>query len=53
MNWASLPVPDVPEIKGLYVAGDWVEDEELLVDVSLASAERAASHILKRNQVLV
>ncbi|WP_221567877.1 NAD(P)/FAD-dependent oxidoreductase [Alkalihalobacillus sp. TS-13] len=50
---SAIPSPDVPEIKGLYVAGDWVGDEELLVDASLASAKRAASHILKRNQVLI
>ncbi|WP_261129732.1 NAD(P)/FAD-dependent oxidoreductase [Bacillus sp. Marseille-Q3570] len=53
INRSVVPGPDVSEIKGLYVAGDWVGDEELLVDASLASAKRAASHILKRNRVLI
>jgi hypothetical protein len=47
------PGPAVPEIKGLYIAGDWAGDEELLVDAAVASAKRAALHILKKERVLV
>jgi phytoene dehydrogenase-like protein len=37
-----LPGPTVPEIKGLYVAGDWASHGEMLVDASAASARRAS-----------
>lgn len=40
------PGPAVPEIKGLYIAGDWATHGESLVDGAAASAKRAASHIL-------
>ncbi|MDQ6420600.1 FAD-dependent oxidoreductase [Paenibacillus sp. LHD-117] len=40
------PGPDVPEIKGLYVAGDWASHGELLVDAATASARRAVEHLL-------
>jgi len=39
---AGRPGPAVPGIRGLFVAGDWVGDEGLLADASLASAARAA-----------
>ena len=42
------PGPDVPDVPGLYVAGDWVGAEGLLADASLASARAAASAILAR-----
>ena len=32
----------VPEVGGLFLAGDWVGSEGLLADASLASARRAA-----------
>ena len=38
------PGPAVPEIIGLYVAGEWAHGE-LLVDAT-ASAKRAVQHIL-------
>ncbi|WP_373229234.1 phytoene desaturase family protein [Cohnella sp.] len=38
--------PIVPEIQGLYVAGDWVSHGEMLADASAASARRAARHII-------
>jgi phytoene dehydrogenase-like protein len=38
--------PAVPEIQGLYVAGDWTGHGELLVDASLAGARRAAQAII-------
>jgi len=36
------PGPSVPEIAGLFVAGDWASHGELLVDAAAASARRAA-----------
>ncbi len=42
----SAPDPAVPEIKGLYVAGDWVGKEGRLADSSMASAKLAAQYIL-------
>lgn len=41
--------PAVPEIRGLYVAGDWTGRGELLADVALASAKRAANAILRED----
>ncbi|UUZ85379.1 FAD-dependent oxidoreductase [Paenibacillus sp. P26] len=43
----EAPGPAVPQIGGLYVAGDWAGHGELLVDASFASARRAALHILQ------
>lgn len=40
------PGPVVPEIHGLYVAGDWASHGEMLVDAAAASAGRAASQLL-------
>lgn len=42
------PGPAVPEIAGLYVAGDWASHGEQLVDAATASAKRAVQHILAR-----
>ncbi|WP_059174027.1 NAD(P)/FAD-dependent oxidoreductase [Bacillus sp. FJAT-27445] len=39
------PGPSVPEIEGLYVAGDWASHGELVVDASVASAKRAVSQL--------
>lgn len=39
------PGPQVVDVPGLFVAGDWVGEEGLLVDASLASARRAAELI--------
>ena len=36
------PGPQVVDVPGLFVVGDWVGEEGLLVDASLASARRAA-----------
>ncbi|MCR8643799.1 FAD-dependent oxidoreductase [Paenibacillus sp. N1-5-1-14] len=44
------PGPAVPEIKGLYVAGEWVTHGELLVDAATASARRAAEHIIAHDR---
>ncbi|SHE14786.1 Dehydrosqualene desaturase [Chlamydia abortus] len=46
VNRLENPGPAVPEIQGLYVAGDWVSHGELLVDAATASAKRAIQHIL-------
>jgi phytoene dehydrogenase-like protein len=45
------PGPEVKDIPGLYVVGDWVGKEGLLVDASLASARSAAEHILQARNV--
>jgi phytoene dehydrogenase-like protein len=39
------PDPQVVDVPGLFIAGDWVGEEGLLVDASLASARRAAELI--------
>jgi phytoene dehydrogenase-like protein len=45
------PEPDVKDIPGLLVIGDWVGKEGLLVDASLASARRAAEIIAANRMV--
>jgi phytoene dehydrogenase-like protein len=40
------PEPAVPDVPGLFVAGDWVGHEGLLADASLASARAAARAVL-------
>jgi phytoene dehydrogenase-like protein len=42
-----FPGPAVPEIAGLYVAGDWATHGENLADAAAASGRRAAKCILK------
>ena len=39
------PGPEVPDVPGLYVVGDWVGREGMLVDASLASAEQVSKTI--------
>lgn len=46
MRRQHLPGPAVPEISGLYVAGEWASHGELLVDAATASAKRAIQYIL-------
>ena len=41
----TRPGPQVPDVPGLFVAGDWVGKEGMLVDTSLASAHQAARMI--------
>lgn len=43
-----FPGPAVPEIRGLYVAGEWASHGELLVDAAAASGRRAAKAVLKK-----
>jgi len=40
------PGPAVPEIRGLYVAGDWASHGESLVDAAAASGRRAAQRLV-------
>jgi phytoene dehydrogenase-like protein len=46
LNGRVNPGPEVPEIRGLYVAGDWATHGELLADAAIASGKRAIEHIL-------
>jgi phytoene dehydrogenase-like protein len=39
------PGPEVTDVPGLFVVGDWVGEEGLLVDAALASAKQAAGMI--------
>lgn len=48
---AGRPGPAIPEIPGLYVAGDWVGADGLLADAALASAKEAAKMIIRRGHV--
>jgi phytoene dehydrogenase-like protein len=41
--------PAVSEVRGLYVAGDWVGPEGRLADAAMASAKHAAQEILHHN----
>ncbi|KZE68985.1 dehydrogenase [Fictibacillus phosphorivorans] len=41
--------PSVPEIPGLYIAGDGTGHGEMLVDAAFASAKRAAETIIQHN----
>ncbi len=43
---AGRPGPGVEHVKGLYVVGDWVGREGMLVDASLASAETVSRVLL-------
>ncbi len=44
---AGRPGPGVGHVRGLYVVGDWVGREGMLVDASLASAETVARELLR------
>lgn len=43
----QTPGPVVPEIRGLYVAGDWASHGEALVDAAAASGRRATQRVLR------
>lgn len=48
------PGVEVPGLDNVYVAGDWVGQEGMLVDASIASAHHAAQLVLRRrNEVIV
>jgi hypothetical protein len=40
---AGRPGPQVPGVENLFVVGDWVGHEGMLLDAALASASRADS----------
>ncbi|QRN97110.1 NAD(P)/FAD-dependent oxidoreductase [Archangium violaceum] len=44
---SGRPGPGVAHVRGLYVVGDWVGREGMLVDASLASAETVARELLR------
>ncbi len=52
-SFDARPVPNVPDVEGVWIAGDWVGPVGQLVDASFASAQAAAQGILnatpKRN----
>jgi phytoene dehydrogenase-like protein len=45
------PGPRVPDAPGVFVVGDWTSDEGMLLDASMASAERAAREITMQRTV--
>ncbi|PED05679.1 protoporphyrinogen/coproporphyrinogen oxidase [Bacillus pseudomycoides] len=45
------PGPTVPEMPGIYVAGDWAGHDELLADAAVSSGKRAALQILEQSKV--
>jgi phytoene dehydrogenase-like protein len=45
------PEPEIRDVQGLFVVGDWVGKEGLLVDASLASARQAAD-IIATHQIV-
>ncbi|HBZ09902.1 MAG TPA: dehydrogenase, partial [Bacillus bacterium] len=47
------PGPSIPEMKGLYIAGDWTGHEEVLADAAAASGKRAAREILKAKEMIL
>jgi phytoene dehydrogenase-like protein len=47
------PGPQVIDVPGLFVVGDWVGEEGLLVDASLASARRAAECVAASHSVRI
>jgi hypothetical protein len=50
---AGRPPVAVPDVRGLFVAGDWVGDEGQLADASAASAAKVAAEILRPVEVCV
>ncbi|GAB2558882.1 phytoene desaturase family protein [Gracilibacillus alcaliphilus] len=47
------PGPNIPEMKGIFIAGDWAGHEEVLADAAVASGKRAAREILKTNKLIL
>ncbi|KFN03642.1 FAD-dependent oxidoreductase [Bacillus clarus] len=46
------PGPAIPEMSGIYVAGDWAGHDELLADAAVASGKRAALCILEHSKAI-
>ena len=47
------PGPAIPQMKGIYIAGDWCGHEEVLADAAVASGKRAALQIVKTNELIL
>ncbi len=47
------PGPSIPEMKGIFIAGDWAGHEEVLADAAVASGKRAALEILHVNEMVL
>jgi len=47
------PSPEIRDVPGLFVAGDWVGSEGLLADASMASAKQAAQLIASKQKAFV
>jgi protoporphyrinogen oxidase len=47
------PGPSIPEMKGIFIAGDWAGHEEVLADAAVASGKRAALEILQANEMML
>ncbi|MGB3259300.1 phytoene desaturase family protein [Paenisporosarcina sp.] len=44
------PGPEIPQMKGIYIAGDWCGQDEILADAAVESGKRAALQILATNE---
>lgn len=53
MKRKENPGPSIPEMSGIYIAGDWAGHEEVLADASVASGKRAAQEILKTSEMIL
>jgi phytoene dehydrogenase-like protein len=49
-GFAGRPGPQVPDIAGLYLAGDWIGSEGFLADASTASARQVAQLVLSQTK---
>jgi len=52
INRNENPGPSIPEMNGIFIAGDWAGHEEVLADAAVASGKRAAEEILKMNEMI-
>ncbi|RST76143.1 FAD-dependent oxidoreductase [Siminovitchia acidinfaciens] len=53
MKRKENPGPSIPEMSGIYIAGDWAGHEEVLADAAVASGKRAAQEILKTSEMIL
>jgi predicted NAD/FAD-dependent oxidoreductase len=53
VNRLENPNPAIPQMKGIYIAGDWCGHEELLSDAAVASGKRAALQILTTHELIL
>jgi len=52
MKRKENPGPSIPEMSGIYIAGDWAGHEEVLADAAVASGKRAAQEILITSEMI-